>query len=380
MDFNRNILGVAMAGSVLAAGFVAVVASYYQSKKNPRSSAQAVQAPRPRIPFFNPAATGGRLSARVPDSELRPFLPVAPAVPQLELDGYTMGCWEFDAQTTSYGLSLTEVTSELVYDEEIKNGETLSYLPFRRREFAVDAILDTQFRSWENLCLFAREMDGFNKRDGVEAWCRTVSITLPLDGIDMRTERHDTVDLTPRSLKLYPENLKTLSWKGHRNQLPFFFKDKFQHLTRLSLRCELSAFDFVDILRMGQRTLESVEVRTIVEHHEPTLQQTGDLDERMPYVMEALRSLTVVSKVDFHKVVSLFKFRALEEISIVSGSTTTFNLDFFAQFDTADFERIKRLDARCFVGEAERKFLEKYISGVTVEDGPLDESDLSIKN
>ncbi|KAG6835467.1 hypothetical protein H0H93_001202 [Arthromyces matolae] len=376
MEFNRNGWGAAVAGSVLAAGFVAVVASYYQSKRNPRSSAQAVQAPRPRIPFFNPAATGGRLSARVPDSDLLPFLPTAPAVPQLDI--YTIGSWRFDAPTGSYKLHLKEVTSDLVYGEELNNGDTLSYLPLRRREFAVDAILGRQFRSFENLCLFAREMDGFNKRDGVDARCRTVSITLPLDGIDMQTEHRDTIDVA-RSLKLYPENLKTLSWKGHRNQLPFFFKDKFQHLTRLSLRCELSAFDFVDILRMGQRTLESVEVRTIVEHHEPTLQQTGDLDERMPYVMEALRSLTVVSKVDFHKVVSLFKFRALEEISIVGGSTTTFNLDFFAQFDTADFERIKRLDARCFVGEAERKFLEKYISGVNVEDDPLDESHFSIE-
>ncbi|KAG6818840.1 hypothetical protein H0H93_001125 [Arthromyces matolae] len=378
MEFNRNGWGAAVAGSMLAAGFVAVVASYYQSKRNPRSSAQAVQAPRPRIPFFNPAATGGRLSARVPDSDLLPFLPVAPAVPHL--DSYTMGCWEFDTQTTSYGLSLTEVTSEMVYGEEIKKGETLSYLPFRRREFAVDAILDTHFRSWENLCLFAREMDGFNKRDGVEAWCRTVSITLPLDGIDMRTERHDTVDLTPRSLKLYPENLKTLSWKGHRNQLPFFFKDKFQHLTRLSLRCELSAFDFVDILRMGQRTLESVEVRTIVDLQEPTLQQTSGLGERTPYVMEALQSLTVVSKVDFHEVVSLFKFRKLEEISIVNGSTTTFNLNLFARFDTGDLKRIKRLDAHCFVGEGERKWLEENILGVHVEDRPPAVEDFSIEN
>ncbi|KAG6817513.1 hypothetical protein H0H93_007180 [Arthromyces matolae] len=371
---------VAVAGSTLAAGFVAVVMWYYQSKRNPRSPAQAhaVQTHRPQIPFFNPSATGGRRSARVSDSDLLPFLPTAPAVPQLDL--HTIGCLRFDTEAASYSLRLREVRSDMVSDEERKNGAVLSDLPFWRREFALNAILIPKFRSWENLCLFARKMDGFNKRDGVDDWCRTVSITLPLDGIDMGTQRHDTVDAASGSFKLYPENLETLSWKGNRLQLPFFFKDKFQHLTRLVIRCELSAFDFVDILRVGRRTLESVEVRTIVDHDEPTLQRTS-VGERAPYVMEGLRSLTVVSKVDFHEVVSLFKFHKLEEITIVSGSTNTFNLDFFTQFDTNDLKRIKRLDAHCFVGEGERRLLEKHISGIVkVQDRPPGERDFSIEN
>ncbi|KNZ79534.1 hypothetical protein J132_09262 [Termitomyces sp. J132] len=191
-------------------------------------------------------------------------------------------------------------------------------LPYR---FPIDVSI-TQDVKWstQNLGLLTKQLHFFWEALGDGQRCSNLTIQLPPVRLAEVTSGSGILAVTTDVL--LPLNLRTLEWRGSREQLPMFFQDQpaFSTLTNLTVQSELSADDCKTLLYWGRGRLQSAAFQTIRDV------DPGEVRVSLPPVpnrvqiieMAALMSLAITSTVDIRLLLSTqMRFPAINAVTLI---------------------------------------------------------------
>ncbi|KAG5351043.1 hypothetical protein C0989_008216 [Termitomyces sp. Mn162] len=190
-------------------------------------------------------------------------------------------------------------------------------LPHR---FPIDVSMPRNIEwSTQNLGLLTKQLHLFWEALGDGQRCSNLTIQLPPVRLAEVTSGSGILAVTTDVL--LPLNLRTLEWRGSREQLPMFFQDQpaFSTLTNLTIQSGLSTDDCKTLLYWGRGRLQSAAFQTIRDV------DPGEVRVSLPPVpnrvqiieMAALMSLAITSTVDIRPLLSTqMRFPAINSVTL----------------------------------------------------------------
>ncbi|KAG5351042.1 hypothetical protein C0989_008215 [Termitomyces sp. Mn162] len=297
-----------LSGAFIAAAVWLYHTTYLSSRKPPSSSQEIDHTAASQEPFYT---VDGRRSAR--DTKRPNFIFHRTPLAQL-------------TRNNEQGLKLQVVMCEYrtTFDSIAENNDAILVNPGALpHQYTVEVTIDgTQGIPWSTqiLGLLTKQMNSLWEALGGGQRCSNLTIQLPPVRLAEVTSGSGILAVTTDVL--LPLNLRTLEWRGSREQLPMFFQDQpaFSTLTNLTIQSGLSTDDCKTLLYWGRGRLQSAAFQTIRDV------DPGEVRVSLPPVpnrvqiieMAALMSLAITSTVDIRPLLSTqMRFPAINAVTLI---------------------------------------------------------------